>query len=159
NYLNEVRRYEEDIEELTTFLKGGFSSSHTYGNIFPTPVPFIPPETWLLGTSKKSAALAARKELYYCYGDFMTDFNGPAIVAQYREQFLQNQKERPYVIVAVNVLCAPTQEEAEFRALSQIVWKLNQAKQKFSHHIPTGKEVSNSTFSEEDKKSIAKMKQ
>jgi len=87
NYLKQVREYPERIEELLGFLHGRYPADHPYGKISPTPVPETPPETWLLGTSEKSAILAAEKGMDYAFGHFMTDSDGPEIVKRYRENF------------------------------------------------------------------------
>src|SRR5699024_6634101 len=98
------------------------------GKISPTPVPDIPPETWVLGTSEKSAILAAEKRMNYAFGHFMTDKNGPDIVNTYQKNFAEKNGSEGNVIIAINVICAPSEEEANRLALSAFLWKIRQEK-------------------------------
>lgn len=161
NYLKQVRNYEKDIDELTDFLQGNFPADHPYGKISPTPVPDTAPEVWLLGTSEKSAYLAAEKGLFYAFGDFMTDFMGQEIVQLYRAHFNKSHpiKIKPYVIIAVHVICASTTEEAEGLVLSNIVWKLKQDKQAAEKTIPTLEEAKLYSFTAEEKEKAAEIKE
>src|SRR5699024_606504 len=70
NYLHQVRHYEDDIDTLLQFFHPS-SGDQPYGNITPTPVPETAPHTWILGTSERSAKLAAEKGLHYAFADFM----------------------------------------------------------------------------------------
>ncbi|HLR64084.1 MAG TPA: LLM class flavin-dependent oxidoreductase [Pseudogracilibacillus sp.] len=124
NYLKEVRQFPEKIDELLCFLQDNFPAGHLYQKVSPTPIPQTKPRPYLLGTSEKSAILAAEKGLLYAFGDFMTEGDGPSVVRTYRENY--QGKDKPYVIVAVEVICAETKEEAERLALSSIAWKINQ---------------------------------
>jgi luciferase family oxidoreductase group 1 len=107
NFLKNVRNVSADIDELLAFFKQTFAKDHLYAKIAPTPVPNSPPDLWLLGTSEKSAKLAAEKDMSYVFGHFMTEKDGPAIVKQYRQQ------AKGKVIVAVSVICAETYEQAK----------------------------------------------
>src|SRR5690625_2764130 len=128
NYLKQVKEYPESVETLLKFLYGRFPKGHLYGKITPTPVPKTPPQPWMLGTSEKSAKLAAEKGMRYVFGHFMTDSDGPKITAAYRENFAANEMvQNPYVIVAVHVICAETDEMAEKIALSTMLWNIKQA--------------------------------
>lgn len=107
NFLKNVRNVSADIDELVAFFNQTFAKDHLYAKIAPTPVPNYPPDLWLLGTSEKSAKLAAEKDMSYVFGHFMTEKDGPAIVKQYRQQ------AKGKVIVAVSVICAETYEQAK----------------------------------------------
>src|SRR5699024_5881071 len=67
NYLEGVRKYPELVDELQMFVKGTFPTDHAYSKISPTPVPNISPNLWILGTSEKSALLAAEKGMDYVF--------------------------------------------------------------------------------------------
>src|SRR5690625_1147187 len=113
NYLQEVQKYPEKIDELQAFLHDHFPEDHMYHTISPTPVPEASPEVWMLGTSEKSAILAIEKKLNYAFGHFMTDKDGPAIVKKYRDGMKeQYPNHHPYTIIAINVVCAETTEKA-----------------------------------------------
>ncbi|MEI3612391.1 LLM class flavin-dependent oxidoreductase [Pseudogracilibacillus sp. SO30301A] len=158
NYLKQVNEYPKQIKELLGFLHGSFPIDHPYGKISPTPVPDTPPETWLLGTSGKSADLAAENGLDYAFGHFMTDFVGPDIVKDYREKYSEHHGTSGHVIVAITVICAETLEEAEELALSYFLWKIHQDNMVENREIPSVAEAKNYVYTDEDKKKIEKMK-
>lgn len=158
NYLKQVNAYPKQIEELLGFLYGRFPKDHPYGKIAPTPVPETPPETWLLGTSGKSAILAAEKGLDYAFGHFMTDFDGPDIVKDYREKYAEHHGASGHVIVAITVICAETSEEAEELALSNFLWKIHQDNMVENRSIPSVQDAKKYAYTDEDKEKIEKMK-
>lgn len=159
NYLEQVRHYSDDIDELLRFLHGHHPEDHAYGKISPTPVPKTPPDVWLLGTSEKSAHLAAEKGMHYSFGLFMTDGDGPDIVQTYRKNFKTDQDASPYVIVAINVICAETTEKAEELALSHILWSIQQENNIDNHNIPSVEEAKRYAYTKEDKIKIDQIKQ
>ena len=159
NYLEGVRHYPDAVESLRQFLHDDHPTSHTFHKINPTPIPDASPEMWVLGTSEKSALLAAEKGMYYSFADFMTDTDGPEIVQTYRDKFKENHNGVPYVIVAVNVICASTNEEAEKLAKSQFIWKLKQDKQNSDTTVPSVKNAEEYVLDEEEQEKVKKMKQ
>lgn len=158
NYLKGVREYPDKIDDLLTFLYGRFPKDHMYHTITASPQPETPPETWLLGTSEKSAKLAIEKQLNYSFGHFMTDANGPEIVRTYRQKMLETYDHPGKVIVAVQAVCAETDERAEEIALSSLVWRV---KKESSHYqkVPSIEEAQNILLIHEEKKKIENMKQ
>lgn len=154
NYLKQVREYETSIDELMGFLHQTYPADHPYGKIKASPIPKEAPAVWLLGTSEKSAVLAAEKGTNYAFADFMTDFNGPEIVQKFKKESSKNNAQ---AIVAVNACCAATEKEAEEIALSSIIWKLQQDKQEDAR-IPSKQEAAAYEFSEEEAERVEKMK-
>ncbi|MGB4468183.1 MAG: LLM class flavin-dependent oxidoreductase [Azovibrio sp.] len=74
---------------------------------------------WLLGSSLFSARLAAERGLPYAFASHFA----PAMLLQaielYRHNFRPSEKwEKPYVIIGVPVIAAPTDAEADFLATS-----------------------------------------
>src|SRR5699024_2192185 len=101
----------DDLDELVQFLHNDFPEDNMFSKIAPTPVPEVPPQVWLLGTSEKSGKLAIDKKLPYTFGHFMSSANGPKII----EDYLANKKQRDSQsiqkpIIAVSVICAETTE-------------------------------------------------
>src|SRR5699024_1632124 len=159
DYLEVVLHFPDAAESLRHFFHDEYPSSHTFHKINPTPIPNASPEMWVLGTSEKSALLAAEKGMYYSFADFLTDADGPEIVPTYRDKFKENHDGAPYVIVAVNVICASTNEEAEKLAKSQFIWKLKQDKQNSDTTIPSVENAEEYVLDEEEQEKIEKMKQ
>lgn len=159
NYLEQVRNYSKDIDELMTFLHGRFPKDHTYSNLSPTPVPETPPDVWLLGTSEKSAKLAAEKGMKYTFGHFMTDQDGPVIAKTYRQSFQTDSEKKPYVMVAVHAICSETSEKANELALSSLLWRIRQDQPTDDHSIPTVEDAKNYLYTKENEEKIQSSKQ
>lgn len=151
NFLENVRKMPDKLTELQMFLHGNFSKNHMYAKIAPSPVPVVPPDLWLLGTSEKSAILAAEKGTFYAFGHFMTSNNGPAIVEKYRRKYVG--KNQPRVLVAISVICAETRAEAEQLALSSQLWKVQQAKEE-ANGVPSVEEAKAYPYSDEERGQI-----
>ncbi|OOV39632.1 hypothetical protein BS756_00155 [Staphylococcus sp. MB371] len=66
------------------FLKGEFPLEHEYHKVNVLPQPDVSPTPWLLGTSEKSALLAAKNGMPYVYGAFMCDQASRAILDRSR---------------------------------------------------------------------------
>lgn len=159
NYLQEVGKFPEKITTLEQFLTGTMPEESMYAKVTPTPVPEVSPSLWILGTSEKSALLAAEKGLSYAFGHFMTSEEGPKIVQTYRDAFSPATNKSPYVIGAIEVVCADSTAEAERIAMSSLLWKINQNKQATDLTIPTIKEAENYPFTTEELEKIERMKQ
>ncbi|HLS20797.1 MAG TPA: LLM class flavin-dependent oxidoreductase [Bacillota bacterium] len=150
NYLEQVRKYPELLDELLMFLRNNFPEDHFFSKIEPTPIPPTPPNVWMLGTSEKSASLAAKRRMNYAFGHFMTDYNGPQIVNNYRENYKKYNDNEPYVIVAVHVICAATDELAEELAQSYFLWSILQNVQTNKKFIPTMNAAKAYQYTEDD---------
>lgn len=135
NYLQAVSDYPEDMETLKLFLTDGFPKEHAFHKITPTPKPRSMPHLWVLGTSAKSAELAAEQKMDYVFGHFMTDADGPEIIRTYR------QKHDGKVIVALHVICAESNEAAEALASSQLLWRRRQLDPQANQTIPSVEEA------------------
>ena len=99
--------YAELVTDLLHFLNNDFPEDHEFVKLSASPMPKVAPVPWLLGTSKKSAQLAAENGLAYVFGQFMSDHDGPAIVQKYRQAFKPRKAgETSQVIVTISVVCA-----------------------------------------------------
>ncbi|MFT4414286.1 LLM class flavin-dependent oxidoreductase [Fredinandcohnia humi] len=138
NFLQQVYKMPASVDELLHFIYNDFPAGHEFASLKASPVPIIPPSPWLLGTSRKSAQLAAEKGLSYTFGQFMSDNNGPEIIQEYLDNFAPRKKEDyPQVIVTVSAICAETTEKAEEIALSSFVWGLQRQKGEGEGGIPS----------------------
>ena len=154
NFLENVRKMPDKLTELQTFLNGDFPKDHMYAKIAPSPVPAVLPDLWLLGTSEKSAILAAEKGISYAFGHFMTSNDGPSIVEKYRNSYAG---ENPKVLIAVSVICAETTAEAEQLALSGQLWNVQQAKEE-TNGVPTIDEAKAYSFTDEEREQMKSMR-
>ena len=112
--------FPEQLAELLAYLDGRLPAEHPFARLAET-LPGRPerPEPWLLGSSPQSAVWAAELGLPYAFADFINP-EGAEIVALYRERFAAHGHEaaRARTAVAVWVICADTDEEAERIAAS-----------------------------------------
>ncbi|MFC4558719.1 LLM class flavin-dependent oxidoreductase [Virgibacillus kekensis] len=152
NFLQNVKEMPESLDALLKFLHNEYPADDMFAKIKPTPVPEAAPEAWLLGTSKKSAVLAAEKGLPYTFGHFMSGSDGPGIVAEYREELARHHPGKtPRVIVTVSVISAETSEEAHELALSNQLWSVQRAKGEGDGRIPSVAEAKRYSFTDEER--------
>lgn len=158
-YLQNVFNLPEAFKELLHFLNNDFPSDHKYSKTSAAPVPAISPQPWVLGTSIKSAKLAAENGTAYAFGHFMSDKDGPDIMKTYIERFKPSAKlQKPESIVAVSVVCAETTVQAERLALSGFLWKLQLAKGEVVDGVPSLEETDHYSYTSEDNRMISDMR-
>uniref|UniRef100_UPI0038F5EF82 LLM class flavin-dependent oxidoreductase n=1 Tax=Streptomyces galilaeus TaxID=33899 RepID=UPI0038F5EF82 len=76
-------------------------------------------EMWILGSSLFGAQLAAMLGLPYAFASHFAPDHLDAALTLYRERFTPSATlDRPHVMAAINVLAAPTDEEAVLLASS-----------------------------------------
>ncbi|MFE4353815.1 LLM class flavin-dependent oxidoreductase [Peribacillus butanolivorans] len=125
NYLQNVYKMPDLVKELLYFLREKFPKDHLFENTSAAPIPKIPPVPWVLGTSEKSAKLAAENGVSYAFGEFMSDNDGIKSLEYYREHFqAKGILKAPKTILTVSALCAETEEQAKEIALSNTLWKI-----------------------------------
>lgn len=158
NFLEEVRRQPESIDDLLHFINQSFPEDHVFSKVSASPVPLTPPKPWLLGTSNKSGLLAAEKGMPYTFGHFMSSENGPEIIEEYYKVFSKNHpKKQPKAMVTVTVICAETTAEAEELALSSQLWSIQQMTGE-GLGIPSVSEAKTYSYSEEELNTTKKSK-
>jgi luciferase family oxidoreductase group 1 len=118
--------FPQQLTELLGYLEDRLPPDHPFARLAKT-LPGRPdkPEAWLLGSSPQSAIWAGELGLPYAFADFINP-QGAEIAALYRERFAQHQHEhaderpgaKPRVAVAVWVICADADEEAQRLAAS-----------------------------------------
>jgi len=107
------------IAELLAFLHGGFPPNHPFSRIEISPAMPGAPEVWLLGSSPWSASAAAQFGLPYAFAHFIDPEPTRLAVELYKSRFIPSVYLRePQTLVALGVLCAETQKEAERLFLS-----------------------------------------
>ncbi|MFB4162957.1 LLM class flavin-dependent oxidoreductase [Alteribacillus sp. JSM 102045] len=160
NFLKNVGKMPELVRDLLHFLDNDFTEEHLHTKITASPFPEIPPAPWMLGTSEKSALLAAENGVTYTFGQFMSDQDGAAIIKSYKENFKPRKKgDRPRVIVTVSALCAETPEKAEEIALSSLIWEVQKDKGEGQLGVPSMETAKQTELNQKEKESLYKRKQ
>ena len=113
------------VADLVAYLGEGPQPDHPHAGALAMPHGAGSPDVWLLGSSPYSAGLAATLGLRFCFAQFITPSYGPRIMERYRRGFTPSPTcVSPRAAVAVSVVCAETDGEAEMLATSQAVWRL-----------------------------------
>ena len=107
--------FPEQVQELLAFLGNEFHASHPFAGIKVSPEMAGSPDVWMLGSSMWSAAAAVEFGLPYAFAHFFSPVHTRAAIETYRRNFRPSElRVRPEATVAAGVICAETQEEAEF---------------------------------------------
>ncbi|MDQ2826498.1 MAG: LLM class flavin-dependent oxidoreductase [Actinomycetota bacterium] len=118
-------RYDEKVVDLVGFVRGNLDAGHPFESVRALPDGGPPPELWLLGSSSHSGAIAAYLGLPFAFAHFITSAFGPQVMAAYHRGFQPaDDAAAPRAAVAVSVLCAETDDEADRLARSADVWRL-----------------------------------
>jgi luciferase family oxidoreductase group 1 len=106
----DAERFPDDLVELIGYFTGASAVRAVPGRGYL-------PEIWLLGSSLFSARLAGLAGLPFSFAHhFSPQYTEPAL-AEYRASFRASDVlDRPHVMVAVTVLCAPSDDEAAWLA-------------------------------------------
>ena len=126
----DISSFPLQVEDLLAFLSGKMSPDHPFKGIsaLAGPQPTTRPDVWLLGSSDFSSRLAAKLGLPFSFADFFGDLeHGPLVAELYRRDFQPSALlDSPQLNVTVQVMCAPTDEEARYLASSRNLNKLRQ---------------------------------
>jgi luciferase family oxidoreductase group 1 len=110
--------FPEQLAELLAYLEDDFPAGHPFARLAALPGGPERPEVWLLGSSPQSAIWAGELGLPYMFADFINP-TGAEIAQLYRERFVpSSRRAAPFVGVAVSVVCADDDEEAQRLASS-----------------------------------------
>jgi luciferase family oxidoreductase group 1 len=113
--------YPQQVDDLIGYLHDDLPPGHRFAGLRATPAVDTVPALWLLGSSDESALLAADRGAAFAFAQFINGDmeTGVEAMRAYRRRFRPSRLgEAPRGLVAVFVICAPTDEEAERRAAS-----------------------------------------
>jgi len=125
--VRDISYFPEQVDDVLAYLADEIDPAHPFAGVHAGPTPATMPEVWLLGSGIDSAHLAAQRGLPFSYAYFfgMGVEHGPTIVESYRRHFRPSAfLSEPQVNVAVQVLCAETEEEAKRLAASRNLVRL-----------------------------------
>jgi luciferase family oxidoreductase group 1 len=148
----DVRAYPEQVDDLIGYLEDDLPADHPFSTLRPGPATEGAPEVWLLGSGIDSAQLAAQRGLPFSFAHFFgNSAQGPSILEHYRTHFRPSaQCAEPRTHIAVQVLCAETNEEAEWHAESLKLSRIRMARNQPNDGIVSPEEAARYEFTPEE---------
>ncbi len=120
-----IEHFPGQIADLIDFLHDRLPAGHPFAGVRAMPTGPTAPEVWLLGSSGDSAACAAHFGTAFSFAHFINDEGGAEIARAYREHFRPSPfLDAPLASVAVFVVCADTEAEAQRLARSRDLFLL-----------------------------------
>ena len=104
--------FPEQLSELLAYEWNRMPAGHRFARMAALPGGPMRPVVWLLGSSPQSAVWAAELGLPYAFADFINPA-GADIAAYYRQHYTPSPvNAAPYLIAAIWVICAETDQAA-----------------------------------------------
>ena len=109
--------FPEQLSDLIGFFNGEWPEGHPYASITAVPGLGNMPALWLLGSSGYSAQVAGLLGLPFAFAHHFSAANTLPALALYRERFRPSAElAGPHAMIAANVICADTDERAQYLA-------------------------------------------
>jgi luciferase family oxidoreductase group 1 len=145
----------ERFQELMAFEQHLFPESHPFRRVQAMPSDVALPPIYLLGSSAYSAQLAAHVGAGFSFAHHFSDFDPVMPMMTYREQFKPSpQRSEPLAILAVHVVCADSDAEAD-RLASSIDLNFARRRQGQMLPIPSPEEAAAHNYTPADRAWIA----
>lgn len=113
----EVDEFPQQLNELIGYFTGSLPDEHPFSAITATPALGNLPPMWLLGSSDYGAQVAGYLGWPFAFAHHFSPGNTMTALAAYRESFRPSERlKEPYAMIAASVLCADTDERAQFLA-------------------------------------------
>ncbi len=117
--------YPLQVRDLVAWLHDAVPDKHAGHGVVAQPVGTSAPDVWLLGSSDDSAALAAHFGLPFCFAHFINPDGGDGVTRSYIEHFKPSSLHpAPQAMMAMGVMCAETDEEADLLSKSRELWAM-----------------------------------
>ena len=131
--MTDINEFPQQVTDLIGYLSNTLPEEHVFSGVRSQPIgpEQSMPGIWLLGSSDYSARLAAMLGLPFSFADFFgtTAEHGPLIAELYRQNFRPSgYLDAPRFNVALQVICADTNERAQYIASSRDVSRINSLK-------------------------------
>lgn len=148
-------QFPAQLQELFALSRGTFPEGHPFASVRAAPVDVDLPPVWLLGSSGASARFAGSLGLGYSFAKHFSDAPAAPPLSAYREAFVPSASfPAPHAIVAVSVVCAATDDEAEFLAGSLDLAWLRFRRNQFGP-VPTPEEAAGYAFDATERSFVA----
>ena len=118
-------QYPYQVRDLVSWLHDALPVNHPGHGVQAQPLGDSAPDVWLLGSSEDSATLAAHFGLPFCFAHFINPDGGDGVTRAYRAHYKPSALyAKPMPMMAISLLCAETDEEADRLAKSREVWAM-----------------------------------
>jgi luciferase family oxidoreductase group 1 len=142
------------LGELFAFFHDDFPPTHPYSHIRAVPGAGHKPAVWILGSSDFGAQLAGQLGLPYSFAHHFAMGGTEQALAQYQESFQPSETlSEPYSMIGVQVVCAPTEDEARFLAGASALGFLR-LRQGRPNAMPTPDEAATTDYSSAERAMI-----
>ncbi len=154
-----VEYFRSKLMDLMAFVLGEPAATSAFRRVKASPRTDAVPEFWLLGSSEQSALYAAELGMRYSIAHFLNPKESHTLAEIYRAHFRPSATlAAPQVNVAVFVLCAPTEEEAQALGLTRDIWRLGLERGE-PGPLPSIEEARATVLTEDEKQLIARRRQ
>lgn len=144
------------LKELIAWDTGNWPDDHPFRNIAVMPVDVKLPPLWLLGSSGYSARLSAQIGVGFAFAHHFATHDVLDAMLSYRREFQPSERlAAPHAILALAVVCADTDEEAEYLAGSVDLSHLRRQRGEYGP-IPSPSEAAAYPYTEADRRFIAR---
>ncbi|UFZ01572.1 LLM class flavin-dependent oxidoreductase [Bradyrhizobium ontarionense] len=146
----------ERLHELMLWETREFPAGHPYNNVIAMPDDAPLPPIWLLGSSDYSSELSAQLGLGFGFAHHFASHDAVDAMTNYRAHFTPSRwRSQPHAILAVAVVTADTDAEAERLASSMDLNRLRRDRGQFLP-LPSPEEVAAYLYTDADRASIAR---
>lgn len=142
------------LNEMLSLSTGAYPAGHPYHGVTISPNDVDLPPIWILGSSGASAHVAGAGGFGYSFASHFSPVPAAPALRRYRDAFQPSAAfPEPHAILAVSVICAPTDEEAEYLAKTVDLMWLRLRKGQFLP-LPSPEEALAYDYSELERRAI-----
>ncbi len=145
-------QFAAQVHELLGLSRGTLADDHPFARVRVVPGGVSLPPVWVLASSGATAAFAGSLGLGYGFArHFSPNPPGPPIRA-YRDRFTpSNEFPRPHAILGVSVVCAPTDDEADYLARSSDLAWVRLHRGEFGLPLPSPQEAADYPYTAQER--------
>lgn len=146
----------ERLHELTLWETREFPQGHPYNTVVAMPDDVPLPPIWLLGSSDYSGQLSAQIGMGFAFAHHFASHDAVSVMAHYHDHFRPSRwRDKPHGILAIAVIMADTDEEAERLASSADLNRLRRDRGQYLP-LPSVEEATAYPYSDAERASIAR---
>ncbi|AXI00250.1 LLM class flavin-dependent oxidoreductase [Sporosarcina sp. PTS2304] len=143
------------LMEVLAFFNREFPEGHPYQSISPSPDLSLRPDLYMLGSSDGGMQIAAQLGMGFAFAGQINPTYAVPMLRKYREHFQPSRYfSKPYSILSVIIICAPTDEEAEYLAAPAILQWARWGTGQIHHAPPTLEEAETHEYTIEEQQAV-----